>query len=304
MKPAIVVHGGAGSWDLTTNRLHRARIDCVNAAAAGQAALLGGGSAIEAVETAVRVLEDSPFLDAGRGSYLNAAGQIEMDALIMDGATLNLGAIAAVQRVLNPISLARLVMTESKHNFLVASGAEKFADEIGFPRCDISDLLVEHQLEIFEKLQQGTATQTSQTLSDKDGQHGDTVGAVALDIDGNVAAATSTGGTKRKHPGRVGDSPLVGSGAYADNWTGAASATGHGEDLMRVLVSKRVCDFIAEGLSAQKSCEAAIDVLADRVDGHGGLIAVDVRGRIGVFFNTGAMPHAHAIADEKIVSGY
>jgi beta-aspartyl-peptidase (threonine type) len=128
------------------------------------------------------------------------------------------------------------------------------------------------------------------------------VGAVALDLKGNVAAATSTGGTHKKQPGRVGDSPLVGSGGYADNWTGAASATGHGEALMKVLVSKRVCDFIAEGLSAQKSCEAAIDVLTDRVDGHGGLIAVDIRGRIGVAFNTRAMPHAYAVGDEAIVS--
>lgn len=304
MRPAIVVHGGAGTWNNSTDRPHGAKIDCEKAAAAGQSVLLGGGSAVDAVETAVRALENSPYLDAGRGSYLNAAGQIEMDALIMDGSTLSLGAIAAVQRILNPISLAKLIMTESKHNFLVAGGAEQFADEMGFPRCDVSELLVEHQREIYESLQRGMPAQTSQSLPDRDGQHGDTVGAVALDIEGNVAAATSTGGTKSKHPGRVGDSPLVGSGAYADNWTGAASATGHGESLMRVLVSKRVCDFIAEGLSAQKSCEAAIDVLTDRVDGHGGLIAVDVRGRIGIFFNTEAMPHAHAIAGEAVVSGY
>lgn len=304
MRSAIVVHGGAGNWDFSTDRLRRAQIDCEAAAALGQSVLLDGGSAVGAIETAVRALENSPYLDAGRGSYLNAAGEIEMDALIMDGATLSLGAIAAVQRILNPISLAKLVMTESRHNFLVAGGAERFAEGIGFPRCEMADLLVEHQHEILESLRNGEVEHTSQSAADSDGQYGDTVGAVALDMEGNVAAATSTGGTKRKHPGRVGDSPLVGSGAYADNWTGAASATGHGEDLMRILVSKRVCDFIAEGLSAQKSCEAAIDVLTDRVGGHGGLIAVDIRGRIGIFFNTGAMPHAYAIADGDVVSGH
>jgi beta-aspartyl-peptidase (threonine type) len=272
MKPAIVVHGGAGTWNFSTDRLYQAKTACENATVAGQSVLIAGGSAIDAVETAVRILEDSPYLDAGRGSYLNAAGQIEMDALIMNGANLDLGAIAAVQRILNPVSLARLVMTESKHNFLVAGGAESFADEMGFPRCDAADLLVEHQRVIHKSLNKETDAQTVHPVCaapDHADCYGDTVGAVALDVKGNVAAATSTGGTQGKRPGRVGDSPLVGSGAYADNWTGAVSATGHGEDLMKVLISKRVCDFIAEGLPAQKSCEAAIDVLTDRVDGRG-----------------------------------
>ena len=303
LKTAIVVHGGAGNWDFSTERPNEAKVDCEKAVQVGQSILVGGGSALDAVEQAVRILENSPHLDAGRGSYLNAAGHIEMDALIMDGATLDLGAIAAVQRVFNPISLARLVMTESNHNFLVAGGAELFADEIGFPRCELSDLLVDHQWEIFESSQQGIAVQPAQAGEESDGQFGDTVGAVALDMRGNVAAATSTGGTRSKRPGRVGDSPLVGSGAYADNWTGAASATGYGEALMKILISKCACDFISQGLSAQKSCDAAIDVLRHRVDGQGGLIAIDNRRGIGISFNTRAMPHAYAIADRSIVSG-
>jgi beta-aspartyl-peptidase (threonine type) len=132
---------------------------------------------------------------------------------------------------------------------------------------------------------------------------GDTVGAVALDSFGNLASGTSTGGIDGKRPGRVGDSPLVGSGAYADNWNAAASATGHGEALMTILISKRVCDFVAEGLSTQKACEAAIDVLHDRVQGKGGLIAIDVRGRVGVAYNTAAMPHAIAIASRDVIAG-
>lgn len=302
MKPVIVVHGGAGSWDLSHNRMDRALADCRAAAQAGQDILIGGGSALDAVEAAVRVMEDSPVLDAGRGSYLNADGEIEMDALIMDGATMDLGAVAAVKLIRHPISLARKVMTDCEHNFLVAGGAETFATNMGFPRCDIYDLLSEDQLEFFLSLDKRDEVITEALLLGESAI-GDTVGAVALDQGGDLAAATSTGGTRGKLPGRVGDSPLVGSGAYADNWTAAVSATGHGEALMKVLISKRVCDFVADGLSTQKACEAAIDVLTERVHGLGGVISVDVRGRIGIAFNTVAMPYAFAIGDKPLVSG-
>lgn len=253
-----------------------------------------GGTALDAVEIAVRILEDCPVLDAGRGSYPNSDGNVEMDALIMDGQTLNLGAIAAIQRVAHPISLARRVMSESGHHFLVGAGAEAFAESIGFPRCELDELLVGDALERFLATQ-GQAN-TVPAL-------GDTVGAVALDLDGNLAAATSTGGTVNKRPGRVGDSPLVGSGAYADNWTAAVSATGYGEALMRVVISKRVCDFVAAGLSAQAACEAAIRVLEERANGSGGLIAVDARGQVGYSFNTNAMPIAYAINDSPVSGG-
>jgi beta-aspartyl-peptidase (threonine type) len=294
MEPIIVVHGGAGPWKLKEDLLDMAVRDCRLGAEAGQDLLISGASALDAVEAAVRVLEDAPVLDAGRGSYLNRDGEIELDALIMDGATLQLGAVAAVQNVLHPISLARRVMTDSIHHVLVGAGAMRFADEIGFPRCEFEDLLTpepELRAAIGQVSELATAVE------------GDTVGAVALDVMGNVASATSTGGTRGKHPGRVGDSPLVGSGGYADNWSAAVSATGQGEVLMRIVISKTVSSLVAGGLSAQNACEAAIRMLAERTQGQGGLIAVDIRGGIGVAFNTGGMPYAYASGRNAIVSG-
>jgi len=257
---------------------------------------------MDAVEAAARILEDCPVLDAGRGSYLNAVGVVEMDAIIMDGRTLEMGAVAAIQGVRNPITLARRVLRDSPHNFLVAHGAERFAEEIGFPRCEMADLLVGEELEKYLALRD-TANADGAGARSEEPSMG-TVGAVALDADGNLAVATSTGGTRQKQPGRVGDSPLVGSGAYADNWTAAASATGHGEALMRVVISKRVCDFVAAGLPAQQACEAAIQVLTDRVQGQGGVIAIDARGKIGAAYNTAAMPRAFATGIERVASSH
>ncbi len=281
MSIAIIVHGGAGGWNIPEEQCEIARRACAEAAEMGRAILHDGGSALDAVEAAVNILEDCPVLDAGRGSYPNTDGDVEMDAIIMNGRDLALGAIAAIQRVRHPISLARRVMNDSGHNFLVGRGADAFADEIGFSRCEVEELLVEGK--------------SPATL-------GDTVGAVALDANGDLAAATSTGGTRNKRPGRVGDSPLVGSGAYADNWTAAVSATGYGEALMRVVISKQTCDFVGLGLSAQAACESAIRVLQERTGGEGGLIAVDARGTVGRAYNTRRMPHAYAIDDQAVVA--
>jgi beta-aspartyl-peptidase (threonine type) len=293
MTIAIIVHGGAGAWKLSEERKEEAVRACAQAAEAGRAILLAGGSALDAVEAAVVILEDCPVLDAGRGSYPNSDGDVEMDALIMDGRTLEMGAIAAIKRVRHPISLARRVMLDSGHNFLVGFGAEAFADSIGFPRCDVSELLVDDA-----RIRPTGVEEEAQVVL------GDTVGAVALDREGNLAAATSTGGTANKLPGRVGDSPLVGSGAYADNRSAAVSATGYGEALMRVVISLRVCDFVGAGLSARSACEAAIRLLEERTGGDGGLIAVDARGQVGWAFNTAAMPLAYATDDEPVVSRY
>jgi beta-aspartyl-peptidase (threonine type) len=287
------VHGGAGEWKLSEARKEEAVRACAEAVEAGRAILLAGGSALDAVEAAVVILEDCPVLDAGRGSYPNSHGDVEMDALIMDGRTLEMGAIAAIQRVRHPISLARRVMLDSGHNFLVGFGAEAFADSIGFPRCAVGELLVDDIVRHTEGLQ-----------AEAEAALGDTVGAVALDHEGNLAAATSTGGTANKLPGRVGDSPLVGSGAYADNRSAAVSATGYGEALMRVVISLRVCDFVGAGLSAKSACEAAIRLLEERTGGDGGLIAVDARGQVGWAFNTAAMPLAYATNNEPVVSRY
>jgi len=286
-KNVIVVHGGAAPWQVSEQTMQKVMAACIAAAKAGQSVLLAGGSALDAVETAVRILEDCPEMDAGRGSHPNTLGEIEMDALIMDGASLNLGAIAAVQRIRYPISLARRIMENGGHNFLVGAGAELYANSIGFPRCETADLFV------------------PDTASDHQpaSPEGDTVGAVALDADGNLASATSTGGVRNQLPGRVGDSPLVGSGGYADNRTAAVGATGRGEDLMKVIISKQVCDFVAAGLSAQEACDAAVKLLEDRVAGRGGLISIDAKGQVGIAFNTRFMPHAYVVERESVISG-
>ncbi len=279
---AILVHGGAG-WREGAARLPAAVAACEEAARAGQGILLAGGRALDAVEQAVRVLEDAPMLNAGRGSYVNTAGDIEMDALIMEGAKLDLGAVIGVTRVPHPVSLARRVMTDTPHAVLACDGASRFADEIGFPRCATAELRVEG----------GRSSQTS-----------DTVGAVALDANGNLATATSTGGIPRKMPGRVGDSGLAGCGAYADNDSAAVGATGDGEALMKLVISKRVADRIGDGIDPQRACEEAIELLGQRFAGAiGGLIALDARGRPGIAFNSVAMPHAYAAGMAGVVSG-
>ncbi|PIE82297.1 MAG: peptidase T [Chloroflexi bacterium] len=284
---AIVVHGGAGAWELGSKQIGVGRAACEEAALAGHAVLKAGGRALDAVETAVHVLEDCPALDAGRGSYLNKRGEVEMDALIMDGKTLDMGAVAAIQRVRYPISLARRVMSDTEHTFLVGAGADAFADQIGFPRCAVEELIV-HSDDDYADV----------------GSLGDTVGAVAMDAAGDLACATSTGGTRHKMPGRVGDSPLVGSGGYADNWTAAVSATGQGESIMKVILSKRVCDLVSEGLAAQAACEAAIRILEERVGGQCGLIAIDAQGNIGIARNTRAMPYAYIVGrDGEVRNG-
>lgn len=298
-KTAIIVHGGAGPWNLRGDNLAIGVEACSEAALMGQQVLLAGGSALDAVEAAVRILEDCPALDAGRGSYPNAQGQIEMDAIIMDGRTLDSGAVAAIQRVQNPISLARRIMSDTEHALLVGQGAGLFADSIGFPRCELEDLLVGDALEQYLADRSRPVQPPTELLATPMG----TVGAAALDSQGNLAAATSTGGTANKMAGRVGDSPLIGSGAYADNWTAAVSATGHGEALMKIIISKRVCDFVATGLSAHRACQAAIQVLEERVNGSGGLIAVDLQGRVGWAYNTNAMPYAYALHNAPIIKG-
>jgi len=277
----ILVHGGAG-WRESGGRLTDAIAACERAARTGQEVLASGGAALDAVEAAVRVLEDAPALNAGRGSYANTAGIVEMDALIMDGATLGLGAVAGITRVLHPVILARRVMTETPHTLLAGDGASRFADHILFPRCAPADLIVP---------------------GGRAGTVGDTVGAVALDAAGNLATATSTGGIPGKLPGRVGDTPLVGCGAYADNATAAVGATGDGEALMKLVISKHVADSIRDGHEPQLACETAIELLQQRLAATGGLIALDARGRVGVAFNSPAMPWARALGNGDVVSG-
>ena len=283
-QPVILVHGGA--WFIP--EAHReAFIDgCRRAALAGWERLNNGASALDAAEVAVRVLEDDPTFNAGRGAHFNRDGDIETDAIVMDGRTLSFGAVAAVQRVLNPISLARLVMERSEHNFIVGAGAQAFAQAMGVSLCDPVAML-------------GTPGIEGWLLP----KAADTVGAVAMDCDGNVAAASSTGGTAGKWPGRVGDSPLVGCGAYADNASGAATATGHGEMLMRIVISKTACDQLAAGKPAPAVANDVIRLLHAREGGYGGIILVDREGHIGLAHNTPNMAYAYVLPGQEVVAG-
>jgi beta-aspartyl-peptidase (threonine type) len=293
--PALIVHGGA--WEIP-EEVHQDSIDgCREAARIGWDVLTTEGSALDAVEAAVRTLEDDPTFDAGRGSVLNAAGEIELDAIIMDGSSLNLGAVMAVKHVSNPITLARLVMAKSDHTILVSEGAEMFARDRGLSLCPNWDLIVKREKERWRSRDSGD--NPAEGLFP---QHpGGTVGAVALDVEGHLAAATSTGGTFNKHPGRVGDSPLVGSGAYADDRTGAVSATGEGEDLMKVVISKFACDSLAR-MGAQEAAEAAIALLLDRTGGQGGLIALGKNGDVGIAHCTPCLAYAYVTPEGEILA--
>lgn len=296
--PSLIIHGGA--WDIPKAD-HPAHVAGVLAAAkAGWQMLEAGQSALDVVEMAVRALENDPAYDAGRGSHLNSAGHIEMDALIMDGRTLDSGAVAAVQSIQHPISLARLVMTETEHSLLVGIGAQTFAEQMGIPRLPAEELLVGRELERWQEWQRSPGRPSRDAF--KGPVHG-TVGAVARDVYGNLAAATSTGGTPNKLSGRVGDSPLIGCGAYADNLTGAASATGHGESLMKLILCKTACDLLSTGLTAQQAADEVIRRLSDeRIDGLGGIIVVDREGRTGCAFNTPHMARAVVQPDGAILA--
>ena len=286
-RPIILVHGGAG---LVLEENQAACVaGCRRAALAGWAVLQSGLSAVDAVEAAVRVLEDDPVFDAGRGSYFNAEGVVQMDAILMDGHTLDLGAVAAVERVRHPITLARHVLEQSPHNLIVGRGALAFAQKMGMSLCPPEELLG-----IYAHDDPARAALSAAPPSD-------TVGAVALDSTGNMAVATSTGGISSKWPGRVGDSPLVGSGAYADNLSGAASATGEGEKLMRIVISKAACDRLAAGQPAQAVADDMIQLLADRVAGQGGIILLDTHGNVGLAHNTRAMPYAYIHTAGQVV---
>lgn len=294
-QPIIIAHGGA--WEIPS-ALHQDALDgCSQAAAVGWDVLYQGGSALQAVEAAVRALEDDPTFDAGRGSVLNAVGEIELDAIVMDGSDLNVGAVMAVKGIRHPVTLARLVMTASEHTAIAGEGAEAFAREHGLEFCPAWQLVVKREAERWlsrETTEDGV--EGSLQINELGPCPGDTVGAVALDAGGHLAAATSTGGTFNKHPGRVGDSPLVGCGAYADDLTGAVSATGDGEQLMKVVISKSACSFLETGMTAQQAAEAAISLLARRTTGHGGLVVLGRRGDVGIAHNTSYLAHAYVTA--------
>ena len=259
-----------------------------------------GGSALDAAEAAVVVMEDDEAFDAGRGSFLNREGKVQLDALIMDGATLRAGGVGCVEHIANPIRAARKVLSESPHVYFVAEGAERFAEEHGIRLCKNDDLIIPREVERLRAFQASTEAQ-KQDLFAHTISH-DTVGAVALDNAGNIAAATSTGGTLNKAPGRLGDSSLIGCGCYADNASAAASTTGWGEPIMKLVLAKWAADRVASGNLPQWVADEAMNYLKERVNGHGGIILLDAQGRCGISHNMPRMAWALKTAD-KFASG-
>ena len=284
MKPALITHGGAGNYAPELGEPRRQGLR--HAAEKGWQTLLRGGSALEAVVAAVVEMEDDPVFNAGTGSCLNRDGEIEMDASVMDGATLAAGAVGAVRGVKNPILLARAILEEAKHVLLTAEGAEQFARAVGLPVVTREELLVERQRQRWQKAC-GEA-------------HG-TVGAAALDRSGCLAAATSTGGILNKHPGRIGDSAIIGAGTYADNTLGAASATGDGEAIMRVALSHAAIERLRDGRDPQVVAKAMMALLGEKGRGEGGIILLDSFGRIGYAHNTPSMDVAYVRGDQEVV---
>jgi len=272
-----------------------------NALTAGWRVLERGGSSVDAVEEAVVIMEDDETFDAGRGSFLNRDGRVQLDALIMDGATLRTGGVGCVEHLRNPIRAARKILSESPHVYFVADGAEKFAAEHGVALCKNEDLIIPREIERLRKYQAELASRDAKQdgndlfapdTDDMTISH-DTVGAVALDSDGNIAAATSTGGTLNKAPGRLGDSSLIGCGCYADNESAAASTTGWGEPIMKLVLAKWTVDRIAAGNLPEWSAQEAMNYLKQRVNGHGGIIVLNRDGHIGISHNTPRMAWAY-----------
>jgi beta-aspartyl-peptidase (threonine type) len=291
LQPKLIVHGGAWNIPAAYEQDHLHGVQTAVSEVYPQ--LLAGASALDAVEAAVRILEEDPTFDAGRGAFLNEAGQVELDAMIMDGATLQVGAVAALQNVLHPVSVARRVMEKTEHCLLVAEGALRFAKSMGFEELAPEELLTARELKFFEEIKNQEGFKTHHPFLNAPS---DTVGAVALDCFGNLAAATSTGGTARKMVGRVGDSPIPGAGAYADNALGAVSATGWGESIMRVLLSKTVCDLF-ENNEAMEAARMGIEHLAQKVQGFGGIIGISAKGHYAFSHNTPKMAFCFADPD-------
>jgi len=336
----LIVHGGA--WNIPDEAVEDCRAGCRRAFEAGWEILSRSGAALDAVEAAIVVFEDDPVFDAGVVSHLNRNGRVELDAIIMDGAELKAGAVAAVERVRNPIRLARKVLDSCEHMMLVGAGAEQFALEQGIPLCAPEELIVERERSAWQRCREGYHSAEFHLSH----EHG-TVGAVARDLDARLVAGTSTGGTCCKHPGRVGDSPLVGCGCYADAEAGAVSCTGWGEAIMKIVMAKTAVDLLrppfagaphlsppALGLlkgagprdvaphssratsgetaplsphdgaflSPRAAAEACVRLLLERAHGHGGLILLDRDGRPGVAFNTPRMAYAYLAADGRLIT--
>src|ERR1700719_4366872 len=272
-----------------------------NAMAAGWRVLERGGTALDAVEEAVVIMEDDEIFDAGRGSFLNRDGKVQLDALIMDGATLRAGGVGCVERLRNPVRAARKILSDSPHVYFVAEGAERFAAEHGIALCRNEDLVIPREVERLREYQAQTSSGGNDLFAPAISH--DTVGAVALDRDGNIAAATSTGGTLAKAPGRLGDSSLIGCGCYANNESAAASTTGWGEPIMKLVLAKWTADRIAAGNLPEWAAQESMNYLKERLNGHGGIIVLDAHGNFGIAHNTPRMAWALKTVQKEEAGG-
>jgi len=290
----MAVHGGA--WAIPDDLLQAHKDGCIEALERGLAILDAGGASLDAVEAAVVVMEDDETFDAGFGSFLNVEGEVSLDAAMMDGKTLATGAVVDVRGVPNAVQLARHVLA-SQHAVLVGEGAQRFALQQDVIVCDPGALVSPRERQRWETMK---GLDTSAWAAEL---FGDTVGAVALDQHGNLAAATSTGGSPMKPLGRVGDSPFVGAGLYARNAMAAVSTTGHGELIIPLVWSKTAADLAGTGIPAQQAAEDALGQL-EAIGGRGGMIVTDAEGRIGVVWNTPHMAFAYRDpATGEVVAG-
>lgn len=285
MSPSLILHGGAGTHDPTLRDARRQGLR--HAFDAAWTILQQGGVALDAAVRAVVELENEPVFNAGVGSCLTEDGEIEMDASVMEGTTFRVGAVGVVRTVRNPVLLAKALLESERHVFLVGDGAERFARTQGFPVATRVELMTERQLQRWRDAR----TQ---------GEPG-TVGAVALDKAGHLAAATSTGGIFNKQAGRIGDSPIIGAGTYADNSLGASSATGDGEAIIRTTLTRTAVEFLRGGKDPMHAAMMAVELLKKRTGGEGGLILLDPFGRIGYAYNTPAMSLAFVSGDAVVV---
>jgi beta-aspartyl-peptidase (threonine type) len=303
VKPSLIVHGGAG--DIPDDAVQACNDGCRKALEAGWAILTSGGSALDAVEASIITLEDDPAFDAGYGSHLNRDGQVECDAIVMDGATLRAGAAAGLHRLKNPIRLARKILEECPHMMLIADGAERFAKDSGLALCKPEELVSEAEWQAYLR-----CSKDEHAAEHHRGHDQGTVGAVAIDRQGRLFAATSTGGTCCKLPGRVGDSPLIGCGCYADSQAGGVSCTGYGEAIMKIVMAKTAVDFLRRDspagennlAAAKRAVTDAVQLLNDRGKGTGGLILLDRSGRPAFAFNTPRMAYGYVNPDGTFVT--
>ncbi|HEX4919494.1 MAG TPA: isoaspartyl peptidase/L-asparaginase [Candidatus Bathyarchaeia archaeon] len=290
-KPAIIVHGGAGDWP---TELHMAATSgTAKAAGIGFDVLLGHGSALDAVQAAVVSLEDNPIFNAGTGSTLNLLGEIETDAAIMDGRTLRAGAVALLKRIRNPIKAARVVMEQTDHVLIAGRAAERLAMENGLPTANLKvpRRIAAWRRGVRELKSKPRSRISARTIDIFTKKRMDTVGALAIDEKGHLAAADSTGGVSLKLPGRIGDSPILGAGLYADDRSGAATATGLGEQAMRLVISKMACDLMTRKTAAE-AARSTIRYATKRLGRGTGLLTLDHRGRFAVAHNTRYMSWA------------